>query len=488
VSVFAPSDIEVRNRIRTDVDNNVCVEAGAGTGKTTVLVSRIVELLRTGVVDIDEIAVITFTEAAAAELAARVRQELEEALAGANDEDRGQIHAALQGLHRARVETIHAFAASLLRERPVEAELDPGFEVLDGLAAQLSFDEAYSAWLAELLDGPKPEIVAAIGRGFQLSQLRTLVEEVHRHRALLPLTREVARPADFEALRAELREAVSVFDEILPCCREDDDARADMQAIAEWRERLAAVEADEPELVREILFRAPDLTPGAGAQRLWDDPDGCRRSKHHRKAVHEAIQRVRDELRSEAFTALVPIAEEFVEQYECERKAAGTADFDDLLEWARELLVKSAEARAYFRRRFRAILVDEFQDTDPVQAEIALLIASDDEPTGQLARADTTKGRPHRRRRPQAVDLPVPSRGHRGVRRRPPWAARRHRGATRPELPVGQGRDRLGQRRVQPGTRRAGGRPAREHRPPPRPREARGRDALGLRGARRGSH
>jgi ATP-dependent helicase/nuclease subunit A len=381
VSTFAPVDDAARERIKTELDANICVEAGAGTGKTTVLVDRIVEILRTGFATVDEIAVITFTEAAAAELAARVRQDLEQALASASDDvERERIHAALQGLHRAHVETIHAFAAGLLRERPVEAGLDPSFEVLDELAAQLSFDDAYSVWLAELLDGPQPEVVTAIARGFQLAQLRTLVEVVDQHRSLLPLTREAAPRPDIAGLQGELRNAVAEFEELLPDCREDEIARADMDALAAWAKQLAALENDERELERQILFRSPNINPGGGAQPMWNSVDSCRRSKARRQAVKEALQRVKGELRREALTGVIPLAEQFVARYEAERKAAATADFDDLLEWARDLLADSPEARAYFRKRFRTILVDEFQDTDPIQVEIALCIASDDEP------------------------------------------------------------------------------------------------------------
>src|SRR5206468_12591164 len=116
-----------------------------------------------GYATVDEIAVITFTEAAAAELAARVRQRLEIALDEAvGDEERDRVRGALAGLHRAHIETIHAFAAGLLRERPVEARLDPGFEVLDELAAQLAFDAAYQDWLQDLLAGERPEVVTAV--------------------------------------------------------------------------------------------------------------------------------------------------------------------------------------------------------------------------------------------------------------------------------------------------------------------------------------
>jgi ATP-dependent helicase/nuclease subunit A len=379
MSTFTPIDADERVRIQTDLDANLCVEAGAGTGKTTVLVDRIVAVLRTGYATVDEIAVITFTEAAAAELAARVRQQLETALDESTGEERERIHAALTGLHRAHVETIHAFASGLLRERPVEAGLDPGFEVLDELAGQLAFDAAYRAWQDELLAEVRPAVDAAIRRGFNLVQIRRLVETVHAYRSLLPLTPEVA-PAGPDAVIAELHQAATACRAHLAYAGSDEIGIADMERIVAYAGTLATVADDEAELDRELLFRAPKLNPGRGRKDDWDDPARCAESKTLRKQVKETLEAAAAALRTQAIVALLPLAEEFVAKYEAERRAAGTADFDDLLEWARDMLATSPEARNYFRRRFRVVLVDEFQDTDPVQADIALCIASDLDP------------------------------------------------------------------------------------------------------------
>jgi ATP-dependent helicase/nuclease subunit A len=382
MSAIAPVDQDIRDRIRTDLAANLCVEAGAGTGKTTVLVERIVEILRRGHATVDEIAVITFTEAAAAELAARVRQRLEEALvSAADDAERERVHRALTGLHRAHVETIHAFAAGLLRERPVEAGLDPGFEVLDDLAAQLRFDAAYEEWLNELLAEERPEIVVAVRRGFDLAQIRRLVETIHAYRSLLPLAPTPAVTGNAaETLLDELREAAERCRRLLPHVGTDEIGASDMQSITDYYSRLEAVTDDPAELDREILYRAPALRPHRGSKDDWDDPARCAASKELRRDVRDASAAAREALRTEALTACFPLAEEFVGRYEAARKAEGVADFDDLLEWARDLLAQSPEARAYFRRRFPVLLVDEFQDTDPVQADIALCIASEDEP------------------------------------------------------------------------------------------------------------
>lgn len=370
-----------RDRVRTQLAVNLCVEAGAGTGKTTVLVDRIVEVLRTRHASVDEIAVITFTEAAAAELAARVRQKLEDVLATPRDDDeRVRVHAALTGLYRAHVETIHAFAAGLLRERPVEAGLDPSFEVLDDLAAQLGFDAAYQEWLLGVLSEERPEIVTAVRRGFDLAQIRRLVSTVHAHRSLLPLTPEPPVATDADTHIEALQEAAEECRRLLPYARADEVGIADMRAIIDYAARLVEVREDPAELDREILYRAPRLNYGRGRRDDWDDPARCVDSKALRKEIRDRIDALRDALRSETIVALLPLAEAFVADYEAARKRDGTADFDDLLGWARDLLATSPEARTYFRKRFRVLLVDEFQDTDPVQADIALCVASDDEP------------------------------------------------------------------------------------------------------------
>ena len=381
MSAFAPIDQSERDRVRSDLATNLCVEAGAGTGKTTVLVDRIVEALRMGHASVDDVAVITFTEAAAAELAARVRQQLEVALEEAgSEEERRLIHTALTGLHRAHVETIHAFAAGLLRERPVEAGIDPGFEVLDNLAVQLRFAAAYDEWLHRLLFAEQPEIVTGVRRGFDLTQIRRLVDIVHRHRSLLPLSPEPPVTGAAAQLVRELRETADTCRGLLPYAGTDEVGIADMEQIVDYAARLEAAQANETELDREILYRAPTLHTSRGRKDDWDDPARCAESKALRKHVKDVIAAARDALRSEALVALLPLAEAFVAEFEATRKAEGVADFDDLLEWARDLLERSPEARTYFRRRFRVLLVDEFQDTDPTQADIALCIASDDEP------------------------------------------------------------------------------------------------------------
>ena len=100
------------------------------------------------------------------------------------------------------MQTIHAFAGDLLRERPVEAGIDPRFTVLEDLAASLDFDAAYRSWLDELLATSRQEVEVAMRRGFELRHLRQVAEIVHQHRHVLPLAAVAPDVPDVAGYRA----------------------------------------------------------------------------------------------------------------------------------------------------------------------------------------------------------------------------------------------------------------------------------------------
>ena len=141
------------------------VEAAAGTGKTTALVDRIVRIVaREG--RGDDIVAVTFTEKAAGELKLRLRERLDSARVAArhDDEERARLDHALTQLEEAHVGTIHAFCADLLRERPIEAGIDPLFEVLTEPASARLFDEAFGRWLQDVLSSPPEGVRRALRR------------------------------------------------------------------------------------------------------------------------------------------------------------------------------------------------------------------------------------------------------------------------------------------------------------------------------------
>src|SRR5918999_1631359 len=134
-----------RNQIATALDDTLIVEAAAGTGKTTELVRRIVSVIQTGRAEVTGLVAVTFTEKAAGELKLRLREALEEARerSATRSKERDRLDAALSRLEEAQVSTIHGFCADLLRERPVEARIDPLFTVLTEPQAARMYDEAF---------------------------------------------------------------------------------------------------------------------------------------------------------------------------------------------------------------------------------------------------------------------------------------------------------------------------------------------------------
>ncbi len=148
-------DQAARNRIAEDLDTTLFVEAGAGTGKTTALVDRVLALVIGGHAELEAIAAITFTDKAAAELRARVRRQLEErAIASAGEDARVRCAAALDQLDGAAIGTLHSFAQRLLSEHPVEAGLPPRVEVLDEVSSAVAFERRWRGFRDELLADP----------------------------------------------------------------------------------------------------------------------------------------------------------------------------------------------------------------------------------------------------------------------------------------------------------------------------------------------
>ena len=149
-------DRQDRDQIATALDDTLIVEAAAGTGKTTELVRRIVRVIETGRAEVTGVVAVTFTEKAAGELKLRLREALEETRGGSasGSTERDRLDRALGRLEEAQVSTIHGFCADLLRERPVEARIDPLFTVLTEAQAARMYGEAFHLWLENQLADP----------------------------------------------------------------------------------------------------------------------------------------------------------------------------------------------------------------------------------------------------------------------------------------------------------------------------------------------
>ncbi|HZI89345.1 MAG TPA: UvrD-helicase domain-containing protein, partial [Candidatus Polarisedimenticolia bacterium] len=154
------SDQSERDAIAGDLDHTIVVEAAAGTGKTSELVRRIVAMLESGRASLDRLVAVTFTDPAAGELKLRLRVGIERARLDPERPRavRDRLVEALPKLEEARIGTIHSFCADLLRERPVEAKVDPRFEVAPEDAARPLFERAFQRWFEGQLAAPSPGV------------------------------------------------------------------------------------------------------------------------------------------------------------------------------------------------------------------------------------------------------------------------------------------------------------------------------------------
>ncbi|HSB61248.1 MAG TPA: UvrD-helicase domain-containing protein, partial [Vicinamibacteria bacterium] len=369
-----PADQTVRDRVVRDFDTTLLLEAGAGTGKTTVLVSRVLALVKTGRATLDRIVAITFTEKAAGELKLRLREGIEDVLEKARDEkERDRLRAAATDLERAPVSTIHAFAQALLKERPFEAGLDPGFQVAAEIAGERVLDDAWDAWFDARMAQADPALLRALTLGLKIEDLRKAAVTMAAQRDVLgqPVARPPFAP---ESLRDRLREAVATLQPLKRhCTNTEDDAYQQVERLEAFLARTERADG----LALERLGRELDVNAQKGQQGNWSPREACKHAKAELKALKEAQERYVKASNADLAWALRDRLRGFLDGYEALKRERALVDFADLLLKARDVLLGSIPVRRYFQRRFDFVLVDEFQDTDPLQAQIAFLLAED---------------------------------------------------------------------------------------------------------------
>jgi len=369
-------DENERERVRRQLTSSLVVEAGAGTGKTSLLIDRLMHLLAPGddlsattsQFDIGQLVAITFTEKAAAELRDRLRRELESAATKPGTAHWRQYLKALLDFDRAPLSTIHAFAASLIRERPVEAGVDPDFQHLEPDEERDILDDA----LEEALTAPdrgRDRMLAEFrlhGGGF--TDLRKLLEQLYQHRDLIA---GISRPgnSDFPRRIAEMQAIVRGLAENArrQCSEPADKARMAM-------EKLASTIPSRPDEYGVEIWRwlrtAKSLDARHGNKKNWQ--------REHLTGHKEAVSGLKDQaatllgnLNSELLNRVLEWLKVSVSVVERLKEERGLLNYDDLLLKAAALLT-DPDNRSHFHDRYPRILIDEFQDTDPLQVQIAL--------------------------------------------------------------------------------------------------------------------
>jgi len=380
---------ERQARAALDHTRSKCVTAGAGTGKTHVLVRKYISLLEKGA-SVGSILALTFTEKAAAEMKVRVRQALAEKEGKAWDAVRDEFL-------WAKVSTFHAFCAAVLREFPLEANVGPSFTVLDEREAALLRDEA----MDDLIYGDPPaedrEAVIGALRAVGAYELKNYLIALSRHRddaeaffAALAENEEAVLDA-WRAIVEEEREKASLAfrDRAGPSIEVLEGLAARYPGKRDPAEAyLRAVERHLSGTVDALIeiHRGSGLRANMGQRKNWagDDLNRLREAYVALKGCIEdneaALSLALDP--GDPFTRatlaflhdLSKVFHAFIRVVEAEKRRRNALDFDDLVNRTRRLLVDHEEIAAHFRNRFRFILIDEFQDTDPVQIAIIHVI------------------------------------------------------------------------------------------------------------------
>ncbi|HXU07779.1 MAG TPA: UvrD-helicase domain-containing protein, partial [Blastocatellia bacterium] len=397
------ADQAARDRIRSDLDTSLVVEAAAGTGKTSELVRRIISVIKSGRATLDQIVAVTFTDAAAGELKLRLRGEIErERQSPETSPDEKQfLTEALPQLEEAHIGTIHSFCGDLLRERPVEAGIDPLFEIASEDTSRPLFEMAFDRWFESQLANPSEAVRRILRR-------RTRREYTGGRPATLARRRSGEGPR--RRLRSAALELIERRDFPAPWRHNpgfDRDSQIDsliddMKELASWAERGQPKQwftkslVDLKHIVTDMTRAEEDLGrdyDGVEA-RLFDFLSGWRSKNYvayyardefpekELKAKRDALKEKVQEFVAQAGADLAPRLRDdlmaVLEEYTRLKERAGCLDFLDLLLRARNLVRDNKSVREELQHRFTRVFVDEFQDTDPLQAEILVLLSADD--------------------------------------------------------------------------------------------------------------
>jgi ATP-dependent exoDNAse (exonuclease V) beta subunit len=391
-----PTDADARRAITDDLDDTLVVEAAAGTGKTTELINRILSVLATGRATMTEIVAVTFTEKAAGELKLRLRERLEyDRASAASDAVRRRLEHALETLEEAHVNTIHGFCAELLRERPVEACVDPLFAVLTEPQADRLYGRAFRAWLQDALQQPSDGVRRALRRtsapAFQSGgESDGPIDRLRRAGRTLAESRDFPAPwhrppfdraGEVDRLVAALHRLADVT---AAASSPRDNLFIDTDGVRRLSRQIRLEQSFGQRDLDAWEARLVDLTRDRGFSRTRKGSGYKFSNEVTRTAVLAArdalfadLQQFKRDADADLAACLQQELAGATERYQALKRAAGALDFTDLLAKARDLIKTNADVRTHLQAKFTRIFVDEFQDTDPIQAEILLLLAND---------------------------------------------------------------------------------------------------------------
>lgn len=365
-----------REKIKNDLHTNFLVEAGAGSGKTTSLVERMVNLIYTGTSQVHEMVAITFTRKAADELKMRFQSKLEQTW---NEEQEDHIKYrllfALQNIDRCFLGTVHSFCSKLLRERPIEANLDMNFKELEDSEDLILLEESWQSFLMDLMEYSPYQLQEMEDLGITIDELLLCLKDMKDYPDIEWVTDIVSKPdlrENYDSFMNLLKEANRAIPETEPSKGYDSLQKAIKQALQ--RSRFIDTNKDKDMIEMYELFNK-NLKPTLNRWLSMDDA-----KFYHEKitsffdvVIRPIIQRWKEYCHPK----IVLFLKKAISNYQSLKKQRSLLNFQDLLIQTTKLLKVNPEVRSYFQEKYRFLLIDEFQDTDPIQAEMMFFLTSE---------------------------------------------------------------------------------------------------------------
>ena len=382
-------DRESRRVIREELLTNLLVEAGAGSGKTQMLAERMAAGVASGAYRVEHMAAVTFTRKAASELRGRFHLALEKELADVGRsfssavaaERETRIRAALGNLERFFAGTIHSFCARLLRERPVESGVSPGFTELDEVQDEELRNRSWRDFIVNARAAGDPEMLALLETGVRPKDLDHAFATVcvNEDVEFPPGDAECPDPAPavkaldvfWKALQKHLPKSIP-SDTTCPIQKAAREHQRMMRVMSKRLDRASVVAA---------LLDEWDCESKITQNRWADSPAEKKRINGVVPPLHaafhaETVEPFLKQWRAYVYRLSVALLTRARTHAAAERRRRNSLNYGDLLILTAKVLRENAQVRAALQRKYRHLFVDEFQDTDPAQAEIVFLLAA----------------------------------------------------------------------------------------------------------------
>ncbi len=371
-----------------DLDNDIVLGAGAGSGKTRVLVSRFIELLKEKRAEVEEIMALTFTKKAAAEMQERIRQEIiDREEAADNFKQKKYWYRQKLNLNSAIISTFHSFAANILRQYPVISEVDPEFQVLEENEAAELLEETIDEVIEEGLNEEKEEVIKLV-RTYNLYFLPDKLTSIYLEMRKDSLNVEEMIKLTFDSLAADKKERESQKDTLINQIEGLIKVFKTEGATGKTIEKMQDLIAEWPTLKRKIrevndveddyfsdIIGIKDIIKG----RLSSNLNGrAKEIKELLKSKEFKSFFIIDKA-EEIIRPLTEVIQSIEERYTAKKENNSYLDFFDLQDRLIKVLRNSSTLRDNLNEQFKYIMVDEFQDNNPVQEDIIELLGRNEE-------------------------------------------------------------------------------------------------------------